>query len=85
MQPHTIESMALVQVRDVSQATLRALKAQAAERGLTLTAYLRAELDKLAARPTNAEIVDRLARRNRRGGPTVADTVAEVRRLRETS
>ena len=77
--------MALVQVRDVSQATLRALKAQAAERGLTLTAYLRAELDKLAARPTNAEIVDRLARRNRRGGPTVADTVAELRRLRESS
>jgi len=85
MQLHTIESMALVQVRDVSQATLRALKAQAAERGLTLTAYLRAELDKLAARPTNAEIVDRLARRNRRGSPTVADTVAELRRLRESS
>ena len=77
--------MALVQVRDLSEATVRALKAQAAERGLTLTAYLRAELDKLAARPTNAEIVERLARRTRRGGPTVADTVAEIRRLRETS
>jgi len=77
--------MALVQVRDVPEATLNALKAQAAERGLTLTAYLRAELGRLAARPTNAEIVERLARRNRRGGPTVADTVAEVRRLRETS
>ena len=77
--------MALIQVRDIPEATLKALKAQAAERGLTLTAYLRAELDKLAARPTNAEIVDRLARRNRRGGPTVADTVAELRRLRETS
>lgn len=77
--------MALVQVRDVPEATLNALKAQAAERGLTLTAYLRGELDKLAARPTNAETVDRLARRNRRGGPTVADTVAEIRRLRESS
>jgi hypothetical protein len=77
--------MALIQVRDIPEATLNALKAQAAERGLTLTAYLRAELDKLAARPTNAEIVDRLARRNRRGGPTVADTVAELRKLRETS
>ena len=77
--------MALIQVRDIPEATLNALKAQAAERGLTLTAYLRAELDKLAARPTNAEIVDRLARRNRRGGPTVTDTVAELRRLRETS
>jgi antitoxin FitA len=77
--------MALIQVRDVPEATLNALKAQAAERGLTLTAYLRAELDRLAARPTNAEIVERLTRRNRRGGPTVADTVAELRRLRDTS
>jgi hypothetical protein len=77
--------MALVQVRDLPEATVRALKAQAAERGLTLTAYLRAELDRLAARPTNAEIVERLARRNRRGGPTAADTVAEIRRIRETA
>lgn len=77
--------MALVQVRDVPEATLNALKARAAERGLTLTAYLRVELDKLAASPTNAELVERLARRNRRGGPSVADTVAEIRRLRETS
>ena len=77
--------MALIQVRDVPEATLNALKAQAAERGLSLTAFLRGELDRLAARPTNAEIAERLARGNRRGGPTVADTVAEVRRLRETS
>jgi transposase len=77
--------MALIQVRDISETTVRALKAQAAERGLTLTAYLRAELDRLAARPTNAEIVERLARRNRRGGPTAADTVAEIRRIREVS
>jgi antitoxin FitA len=77
--------MALIQVRDVPEATLNALKAQAAERGLSLTAYLRTELDKLAARPTNAQIVERLARRSRRGGPTVADTVAEIRRLRATS
>jgi antitoxin FitA len=77
--------MALIQIRDVSETTVRTLKARAAERGLTLTAYLRAELDRLAARPTNAEIVERLARRNRRGGPTTADTVAEIRRIREVS
>ena len=34
-------------------------------------------------RPSNAEIAARLARRNRQGGPTVADTVAEIRRTRE--
>jgi antitoxin FitA len=77
--------MALIQVRDVPETTVRALKAQAAERGLTLTAFLRAELDRLAARPTNAEIAERLARRNRRGGPTATDTVAEIRRIREVS
>jgi antitoxin FitA len=77
--------MALVQVRDVPEPVLRTLKAQAAERGLTLTAYLRGELARLAARPTNAELVERLARRQRRGGPTVDDTVAEIRRIRESS
>jgi hypothetical protein len=64
---------------------VNALKARAAERGLTLAAYLRTELERLAARPTNAEIVERLARRDRRGGPTVADTVAEIRRTRPAS
>jgi transposase len=77
--------MARIQIRDVSETTVRALKARAAERGLTLTAYLRAELDRLAARPTNEEIVERLARRNRRGGPTAADTVAEIHGVREQS
>lgn len=77
--------MALVQVRDVSDLTLNSLKAQAAERGLTLTAFLRVELDRLAARPTNAEVVERLARRERTGEPSLADTVAEIRRTREAS
>lgn len=77
--------MALVQVRDVPEETLNSLKVRAAEHGLTLSAYLRNELDRLAARPTNAEIVERLARRNRRGGPSVADTVAEIRKTRDTA
>jgi hypothetical protein len=77
--------MPLVQIRDVPEETLNALKGRAAERGLTLAAYLRAELDRIAARPTNAEIVDRMARRSRRGGPTVADTVAEIRKSRAAS
>ncbi len=77
--------MPLVQVRDVSEETVKTLKVKAAERGMTLTAYVRMELDRLAARPSNAEIADRLARRDRRGGPSVADTVAEIRRTREAS
>ena len=77
--------MPLVQVRDVPEPTLRTLKAQAAERGLTLSAYLRGELHRIATRPTNADMVERLARRDRRGGPTVADTVAAIRRTRDAS
>ncbi len=77
--------MPLVQVRDVPQSTVDSLKQLAAERGLTLAAFLRAELDRLATRPSNAEIVDRLAHRDRTGGPRIAESVAEIRRVRETS
>jgi plasmid stability protein len=77
--------MPLVQVRDVPESTVQALKVRAAERGLTLTGYLRGELDRLAASPSNAEIVERLARRDRRRGPTASETAAEVRRTREAS
>jgi hypothetical protein len=64
--------MQLIQVCDVPEATINALKARAAEQGLTLTDYLRAELD-------------RLARRNRRGGPSIAEVLAKIRRNREVS
>jgi hypothetical protein len=64
---------------------MRALKARAAESGLSLSGFLRGELERIASRPTNAQVLDRLARRSRKGGPTVADTVAEIRRTRKTS
>ncbi len=77
--------MSLVQVRDVPDGTVEALKVQAAREGLSLSAYLRREFERLAAQPTNAEVAERLARRQRTGGPTTAETVAEVRRLRDES
>ena len=64
---------------------MRALRAQAAERGMSLAAYLREELTRLSTRPTNAEIIERMARRDRRNGPAVEDTVAEIRRIRQAS
>jgi len=69
----------------VPQSTVDSLKQLAAERGLTLAAFLRAELDRLATRPSNAEIVNRLARRERSGGPLINESVAEIRRVREAS
>ena len=77
--------MPLVQIRDVPEATVRALRARAAERGMSLAAYLREELARLSTRPTNAEIVERMARRDRHDGPAVEDTVAEIRRIRQAS
>jgi len=40
--------MPLIQVRDVPDATVDALKSRAADAGLTLAAYLRVELERLA-------------------------------------
>jgi hypothetical protein len=77
--------MTLIQVRDVPELTVTALKGLAAEQGLTLSAFLRAELERLARRPTNAEIARRMANRDRSGGPSAADTVREIRRLRDIS
>jgi len=77
--------MSLIQIRDVPDRTVRTLKARAAERGMPLAAYLRLELERLAERPTNSDVVERLARRNRDGGPSLAETVAEIRRIRESS
>jgi hypothetical protein len=75
--------MAIVQIRDVPDETLDRLKAQAAERRTTLAAYLRDELDRLAARPSNAEIMGRLRRRDRHAGPSLEDSVQEIRTMRE--
>jgi plasmid stability protein len=77
--------MPSIQVRDVPEGTMRVLRARADERGLTLEAYLRVELERLAERPTNSEVAERLAGRNRDVGPSVGQTVAEIRRIRESS
>jgi len=77
--------MSLIQVRDLSEDTVRALRVKAAERGLSLSGFLRVELDRLARSPSNAEVVRRLLERDRRGGPTTAQTVGEIRRTREAS
>jgi hypothetical protein len=70
--------MATVQSRDVSERTLRRLKARAAEQGLSLSAYLARELDQIAARPTLTEMTARLRART----PTRLSQ-ASARALRE--
>jgi antitoxin FitA len=50
-----------------------------------LSAFLRSELERLATRPTNAEVVARLATLRRSDGPSVAETVSELRAVRDAS
>jgi hypothetical protein len=70
--------MPTVQSRDVSERTLRRLKARAAEQGVSLSVYLARELDRIAERPTLAEMAERLHAR----APTRL-SAASVEALRE--
>ena len=53
-----------VQVRGVPETVQRTLKARAAQRGLSLSSYLRGELALIASRPTPDEVRERLRSRN---------------------
>ena len=53
----------MVQVRNVPDSLHRKLKAHAVSEGLSLSDYLKRELDLIAQRPTLAELQRRLARR----------------------
>ena len=53
----------MVQIRNVPDALHRKLKTRALDAGQTLSDYLLAELERLAARPTRVEMLARLRRR----------------------
>lgn len=55
----------MVQVRNVPDVLHRKLKARAADGGKTLSDYLLAELERLASRPTRAEMLARIHSRKR--------------------
>lgn len=69
-----------VQIRNVDDHTAAVLKARAASQRMSLSDYLAAELDRLVARPTLDEVIDRLERRPRRRlDVTGAQLVLEAR------
>lgn len=70
--------MATLYIRDVPEDVAETLKGRARAEGKSLSAYVGAELAKLAARPTNAQIVARLKDRDRSSGPTVDEIVTVV-------
>jgi plasmid stability protein len=70
-----------IQIRDVPDEVHRALSVRAASMGLTLSAYLRAELVRVAERPPVADVLSRAGAR--RGGAGTDDVVAAVRSGRD--
>ncbi len=71
--------MTTLYIRDVSDEVTETLKKRAAADGRSLSAYLGAELAKIAARPTNAQIVATLRSRDRSSGPDAGQIVEAVR------
>ncbi len=69
-------------IRDVPDEVAQTLKERAAAEGTSLSAYVGAQLSRLAARPTNAEVVARIRARDRSEGPTSDEIVAELHRTR---
>lgn len=68
------DCMTTIQVRNVSDETSRALKAKAALEGRSLSDYLLRELDRIATRPSRAELLERIASRE----VIVLDSAAQV-------
>jgi antitoxin FitA len=70
-----------LQVRSLSDETHRALKARAAREGRSLSELVREELDRMAARPSRRELLERISGR---GHPRMSEPLADaVRRMRD--
>lgn len=67
--------MTTLYVRDVPAEVAQTLRERAAAEGKSLSAYVAAELSRVASRPTNAEIVARLRQRDRTEGPGANDII----------
>ena len=73
----------MVQIRNVPDALHRKLKARAAVAGQTLSDYLRAQMERLAALPTREEMLARIHSRTRVTLKTSA--AAAIREERESA
>ena len=80
---HASHMSKMVQIRNVPDSLHRKLKARAADSGRTLSDYLLAELERLAARPTREDMLARLHSRKRVRLKTPAAVV--IREERESA
>ena len=80
---HAHHMSKMVQIRNVPDALHRKLKSRAADSGQTLSDFLLAELERLAARPTRDEMLTRIHGRKRVTLKTPASVV--IREERESA
>ena len=80
---HARHMSKMVQIRNVPDALHRKLKSRAADSGRTLSDFLLAELERLAARPTRDEMLTRIHGRKRVTLKTPAAVV--IREERESA
>ena len=73
----------MIQIRNVPDGLHRALKVRAAKAGMTLSGYLLSEIERVAERPTLAEMMERLRSRE----PVELDEPPDVtiRRFRDAN
>jgi len=77
---HTLRMGTLIQIRDVPDDVHRTLKARAAQRGTSLSEYLRSELERVASSPTPEELIARIASRKPiRPSETSAEALRKLR------
>ena len=69
----------MIQIRNVPDDLHRKLKVRAAEKGMSLSDYLRSEIEWLAERPTTEELLDRLQKLPPVEGVNAAAIIREVR------
>jgi hypothetical protein len=75
--------MPLLQIRDVPAEVRDVLKRRAKAEGLSLNAYLVRMLETEASHPTMAEVLDRIAQRDRVAGVSAVDAIHEAREERD--
>lgn len=80
---HVFDMSKMIQIRHVPDALHRKLKIRAAEADMTLSDYIKGELEQMAARPTLAQIAARLkALEPVELGESVVDILGEARDAR---
>ena len=71
--------MTTIRVRNVPEATSRALKAKASLEGRSLSDYLLGELERIATRPSRGELLQRIAARGTQELPPAENMLAQQR------